>query len=202
MIRTAAVLLVAFLPGIFLAGCASRAMVPAGGVDWQSRDQQLRELNGWEARGRIAVKAGADGGSGNLQWQQRGEVASIGLSGPFGAGALQIDWTPSGIEVTDKNGTQELIYTGDDAAETFLQDQLGWVFPGGSVRYWMLGIADPEYGSYQSFDEAGWLRQLEQRGWVITYDRFTDINGRWMPRKIVLQGRQARIKLIIDDWLL
>jgi len=202
MIRAIKFLATVLLTAAFVTGCASRAVAPVADVDWQARDQQLRQLSGWEARGRIAIKAGSEGGSGNLQWQQQGEAASIALSGPFGAGAMQIDWAPTEIVVTDKNGKQELIYSGDYAAEIFLSRQLGWDFPGGSARYWLLGVADPAYSSHKSFNEEGWLRQLEQRGWVVTYDRFTDINGRWMPRKIVLQGGRARIKMIIDDWLL
>ena len=72
MIRAIKFLATVLLTAAFVTGCASRAVAPVADVDWQARDQQLRQLSGWEARGRIAIKAGSEGGSGNLQWQQQG----------------------------------------------------------------------------------------------------------------------------------
>ncbi len=185
---------------VALVGCASRPTTPGPDVDWGRRAESLLRLPGWQADGRIAVKSGDDGGQGNIMWRQRGDDVRIALRGPFGAGAWQIDWTGDGLVVTGKAGEVTTAYAGDDAVERYLADQVGWSFPARSTRYWILGIADPAFASRSEFDVDGWLVQLEQNGWLVTYDRFTDVDGRWMPGKIVMRSENARVRLIVDRW--
>ena len=185
-----------------LEGCASRPTVSGSGVDWAERADYLLQLSRWEASGRIAVKSGAQGGQGNLRWVQEGANGHIGLHGPFGVGAYQIDWNDDDLVVTGKAGEVTMAYAGPDAAEHFLADQLGWSFPAHSTRYWILGVADPRFSSRAEFDADGWLVSLEQNGWFVSYDRFIAADGHWMPRKIVMESERARVKLIIDQWRL
>jgi len=187
---------------VALAGCASRPTVPGTGIDWAQRADYLAQLPGWEASGRIAVKSGADGGQGSIRWVQQGANVRIALRGPFGAGAWQIDWTDDDLVVTGKAGEVTHAYAGPDAVERFLTDQLGWSFPARSTRYWILGVADPRFANRAKFDADGWLIALEQNGWVVSYDRFVAEQGRWMPRKIIMENEQARVKLIVDQWRL
>ena len=193
-------LLAALVGSIAVTGCVSRPTVPGTGVDWTQRAELLLQLPGWEAKGRIAVKSGKQGGQGNIRWMQKGPNAQIGLHGPFGVGAYQIDWSENDLVVTGKAGEVTLAYAGPDAIERFLTDQLGWSFPARSTRYWMLGVADPDFPNRAEFDAHGWLITLEQNGWVVSYDRFVNEQDHWMPRKIVMQSEHARIKLIIDQW--
>jgi len=185
---------------VVLTGCASRPTVPGTGIDWTQRAENLLLLSDWEASGRIAVKSGTQGGQGNISWVQEGAEARIGLRGPFGVGAYQIDWSDSHLVVTGKAGEVTTAYTGADAVERFLTDQLGWSFPARSTRYWILGVADPHFASHAEFDTGGWLVSLEQNGWVVSYDRFVAEQDRWMPRKIVMENERARVKLIVDRW--
>jgi len=187
---------------VVLTGCASRPTVSGSGVDWAERADYLLQLPRWEASGRIAVKSGAQGGQGNLRWVQDGASGHIGLRGPFGVGAYQIDWSDDDLVVTGKAGEVTMAYAGPDAAEQFLADQLGWSFPAQSMRYWILGVADPRFASHAEFDADGWLISLEQAGWLVLYDRFITADGHWMPRKIVMDSERARVKLIIDQWRL
>ncbi len=183
-----------------LVGCASHPTAPGAGIDWEQRASGLLRLPGWQANGRIAVRSGSQGGQGNIHWVQKETGASIGLRGPFGVGAYQIDWTDEDLVVTGKAGEVTVAYAGSDAIERFLTDQLGWSFPARSTRYWILGIADPRFSARPGFDDAGWLVELEQNGWIISYDRFVMVQGRWMPRKIVMEHENARVKLIVDQW--
>ncbi len=194
-------LLVVMAAFVALVGCVSRPTVP-GGVDWERRAESLLQLPRWEARGRIAVKSGGEGGQGTIRWVQDGANVRIVLSGPFGVGAYQLDWTDDELVVTGKAGELTLAYAGADAAERFLMDQLGWSFPARSTRYWVLGIADPHFSSQVNFDADGRLEGLEQNGWVVSYDRFINEQGRWMPRKIVMENQRGRVKLIVDQWRL
>ncbi|MBT8442915.1 MAG: outer membrane lipoprotein LolB, partial [Gammaproteobacteria bacterium] len=155
----------ALLSLLLLAGCAARPVQPETGIDWDRRADLLAGESAWHAHGRIAFKAGKDGGSGSMSWKQAGEDARITLSGPFGAGAYEIAWDDERIVVTSKKGEQVAAYTGRDAADRFLEAQLGWSFPARSIRYWLLGVADPEFTSARRFDDDGWLAGIEQNGW-------------------------------------
>ena len=103
----------------------------------------------------------------SLPIQAEGRAASSGckpdrrhrirLSGPFGAGAYEINWMPGEITVYSR-GTEAALVLGPDAAERFLAEQVGWSFPVTSVRYWLLGLADPAAPAAEQVDAGGRLR--------------------------------------------
>ncbi len=190
----------ALLVLLIIAGCATRPTAPDAGIAWDQRERQLLDTPAWRAQGRIAVKSGKDGGQGNIVWAQEGSRARISLSGPFGVGAYEIEWDDETVVVYTKAGEVSMTYAGRDAAERFLDDQLGWSFPARSMRYWIMGIADPEYDAERSFDATGWLVGIDQHEWVVTYGRFTPVDDGWLPRKIIMEHARARVKLVVDRW--
>jgi len=190
---------VLLLAALALAGCATRPVQPEVAIDWDQRAAWLVAAPAWRAQGRIAVKSGKDGGQGNMTWVQ-GDSTRISLSGPFGAGAYEITWDDERIVVNSKKGEQVASYTGRDAADRFLEQQLGWSFPARSIRYWLLGVADPEYHSERHLDEAGWLRRIDQNGWAVEYGRFDGVGDHYLPGKIVMENDRARVKLVVDKW--
>jgi outer membrane lipoprotein LolB len=185
-----------------LGGCALRKPEAVPGVDWAQRSERLLALDSWQARGRIAVKAEKGGGQGDLVWAQHGTQARIQVAGAFGAGAYEIRWDERSLTVSSRNGDFSRDYTGPDAAEQFLTEQLGWSFPAASTRYWLLALADPASPAQATFAADGRLAALDQNGWAVTYDRYTEQSGVPMPAKITLQNSRARVRLVIDRWIL
>jgi outer membrane lipoprotein LolB len=181
-------------------GCALQPRVPGTSVAWGERQAQLAEISEWQARGRIAVKSTEGGGQGNIQWLQAGAGSRVSLRGPFGVGAYDISWDAEHIEVVGKDGEVQVAYTGQNAAERFLRDQLGWSFPAMSLRYWMVGVPDPEFESHEQYDTEGWLVGIQQNDWSVGYEGFKVWNDIWLPKRIVLNRDGARVKLVIDDW--
>jgi outer membrane lipoprotein LolB len=181
-------------------GCAMRPQIPGTGLNWDQREVELGALANWQAHGRIAVKSDDGGGQGKLHWYQTDDHARIQLSGPFGVGAYELAWDSDSLVVSTKAGEVTAAYAGPEAAEQFLTDQLGWSFPAISVRYWILGIVDPQFASDRQFDRDGWLIGIEQNDWSITYDGFSPHQDHWLPTKIVMQNDNARVKLIVDQW--
>ena len=169
---------------------------------WDERRATLLGLSSWQARGRIAVKSEGNGGQGNIHWRQDGPEARIRVHGPFGAGAYELFWSDDKITVTDKRGVVSTEYTGQDAAQRFLTEHLGWSFPAISTRYWILGIAHPDYPAKERFGPEGWLTGIRQSGWDITYDKFSMRSGTWLPRRIVMENGDARVRVVVDRWYL
>lgn len=174
--------------------------MPGTSVPWAERRVQLAALQSWQAIGRIAFKNADEGGQGSLRWTQRGSDASIRVSGPFGAGAYEINWDPETLVVTSRDGEVAAAYSGPDAAEQFLATQLGWTFPAVSTRYWILGIPDPVSASREQFDADGWLVSIEQNGWRVVYDGFVVREELWLPRKITMESDHGRLRLVVDRW--
>lgn len=184
-----------------LQGCSLRAPEPAP-ADWGARREQLMALAGWDLRGRIAVKANGGGGQGDLHWHQQGPAARIRLSGPFGAGAWEIDWDPGVVTVRSRNGEFTRQWQGEAAAGEFLESQLGWSFPAASTRYWLLALPDPGSVAAETFAADGRLATLEQNGWTVTYQRYTEAAGIALPSRMELESGQARLRVVIDRWRL
>lgn len=186
-----------------LAGCATQSVVlPDHEESAAARQERLLSLTHWEARGRVAIKSADTGGQGSLQWLQTGSAALIRLSGPFGAGAYEINWMPGQITVSSRGNEAALEYVGADAAERFLAEQVGWSFPVTSVRYWLLGLADPAAPAAEQVDARGRIQELQQSGWVVRYEDYAQSATTWLPRKLVIEGKQLRVRFVIDTWLL
>ena len=198
--RARSLFLLSLIALMLASGCAVRTKVPGTALNWDQREVELGQLANWQAHGRIAVKAEDGGGQGKLHWYQTDARARIQLSGPFGVGAYELAWDTDSLVVRTKAGEVTAAYSGPQAAEQFLNDQIGWSFPAISVRYWILGIVDPQFASDRQFDRDGWLIGIEQNDWSITYDGFLLHQDQWLPNKIVMQNDNARVKLIVDQW--
>lgn len=164
------------------------------------RIARLSTLTQWSMEGRIAVKQSSGGGQGRLSWQQAGNTTDIRLAGPLGAGAMNIHWVPEEVTVRGADLDLQHRYSGEDAAEKFLAEQLGWSFPAGSIRYWLLGIPNPAYPYRQQFSISGELLSIQQLEWLVEYQRFALVDGRSLPAKLQVEGSDVRLRLVVDDW--
>lgn len=170
-------------------------------MGWETRRDALLALDSWEIRGRIGVKTPDGGGQGNLEWRQGSVDAQLRVSGPFGAGAWELRWNDREAILTDGNGEVAFEYTGEGALDRLLAAKVGWQFPTEQTRYWVLGLAAPGSQSRLSYSADGWLQGLEQDGWQVGFDRFSERSGYWMPRKITVENEQARLRLVVDSWI-
>ncbi len=183
-----------------LSACSLQRSMPERPFDWDARRADLSAVSTWELRGRVAIKSDQGGGQGKLRWTQSDNEAQVNIAGPFGAGAVEIRWTPDEILITDGKGEVAAGLVGPDAASRFLQAQLGWSFPILSTPYWLLGVPSPAAPYRESFDAQGWLQTIEQQTWTIRYDGFAERAGHWLPRKLSLQSAEGRLRVVIDHW--
>lgn len=183
---------------LLLGACAVQpsARLPAL-EDWEGRQRVLAGLPGWQVSGRIAVSDGNDGFNGNLRWQQTLEAFDARLSGPLGAGAVQIKGTDQHITVVEKDGTVTELHN----PEYDLRARFGWAIPVSSLRYWVLGIPDPSLAANPEFGEDGLLSHMEQGGWTVTIGAWGEGGGQVMPRRISAVRADSRVRLVIDRWI-
>ena len=182
---------VAVLGILLLAGCAPTLRGPESGVRPDAAVPQH-----WKASGRLALAADGQGGSGSFVWNQREGVTELAIRGPLGAGALQIVATDAALSVTDGSGRA----VDPDAAQAYLQSQLGADVPWRRLRYWMLGVPSPDAPSVVSEASTSPWRVIEQSGWRIGYEAFVATADGSLPQRFTATREAVRVRVIIDRW--
>lgn len=183
---------------VAMSGCAASSGVMLPDMqDWPTREATLADLQHWEFRGRFGVSAGSEGFNGKLRWRQKRDRFDVTVSGPLGAGAIELAGNGRQILLTDRDG--EVIEMQD--AEADILARYGWTIPVESLRYWALGIPAPGIPAGTEFDADGRLATLQQRSWVVTISQYREAAGQPMPRRISAVNADAKVRLVIDNWV-
>ncbi|WP_246038858.1 lipoprotein insertase outer membrane protein LolB [Peristeroidobacter soli] len=188
------------LAAIFLlaAGCATTPTGPAPGT---AIPADLKDLDRWQARGRLGVSGPDNGGSGSFEWSQRGDVSNVDIRGPIGIGGVHLEMRGAGGNPNLVLQTSDGLKLESDAAWDELQNRLGTSVPAGNLRYWMLGIAAPGEHQWHEENQNG-VTTLEQAGWRIDYQRFSTEPGARVPMRITATSGDARVRIVVDRWQL
>jgi outer membrane lipoprotein LolB len=182
-----------------LAGCHTTPprRPAAAAAPWPSRRAELQQRDHYELRGRVAVAAGGEGFNARLRWVQEGPRAQLSLSGPLGAGGVQVTAEGNSLSILSSKGER---LDAQDAREQ-LVEHLGFDPPLGSLRYWMLGVPDPAQSvGGEIVDDAQHLTHLEQGGWQIEYAAYMPVKDESLPAKVTLLRGAVRVRLLVDSW--
>ncbi len=192
MIRLILVGLVCFS----LAGCFWPRKPPPGSVDWEAHRQVLLELDQWQFKGRMALKAGDDGVNGSVTWAQDNTNLDFRFRGPLGVGGFRVHGDQQWLTVeTSKGETFELA-----DAVVQLENDMQITVPVRSMRYWILGIPDPQAKAKEVVGESGVLETLSQGDWTVTYKSYRAYDGTELPRKLTIENPSLRLRLAVDRW--
>lgn len=200
-------LAVAAIAAWALSACVSqpvRAPAPADPAQAQREEAQRRVLEDWSLSGRVAVSNGRQGGgSGRIDWKQRGDRYEISLAAPV----TRQSWRLAGdARHARLEGVEGGPREGDDA-EALLRGATGWDIPVRALVDWVRGVPAPE----SDFGAAGVAAgadnlpaSIEQAGWRIDYrDWYAAGAGQpALPKRMDAQRGEARVRLVLDDWLL
>lgn len=181
---------------VLLAGCAGVATRPGAPLP-----ADLKDLDRWQAHGRLGISGPESGGSGTFDWQQRGDRADVQIRGPVGVGSvrLQLRGTASNPDLRLETGDGHVLES--TAAWDELEARLGAPVPAGNLRFWMLGLAAP--GEHQWHEQnAEGVVTLEQGGWRIDYQRYSTDPGARVPVKLRATNGDARVRIVVDRWQL
>jgi outer membrane lipoprotein LolB len=154
--------------------------------------QRYQQRDHWVLDGRLALVDEKNSLSVSINWRHDDARDDIELVGPLGQGRVKVVVTPGQVIVDD--GEVRSVYTG--RAERVLRDQLGVEIPVSSLKYWVQGVNDPEYGF--SLESGGFY----QDGWLVRYRELQQVDAQTLPRKMSAEKAAARIKLIVDQWTL
>lgn len=156
-------------------------------------------LTQFQLQGRISVKAGESVMSGSLDWSYAAQQEALQLVAPLGAGGIAVRREGSRIWFTDPQGKVHETDRGLDG----LADLLGVRLPLDSLPWWLAGAARATSVAQREYLEDGSLAALTQDGWRIEYARPQQLQGRWLPGRIIArQGEAIEIRLVVDTWRL
>ena len=181
-------------------GCATLAPPASSPASqpWPERRSALQRLEAFELRGRVAVAAGESGFNASLRWTQRGATARVDLAAPLGIGAAHIAQDGEQLVVTTSRGVR---LAGAEAGAE-IEREFGFQPPFASLRYWLLGAADPASPAEETLDGEQRLAHLVQDGWRIDYADYQVAAGQWLPRRVTLRRAAVRVRLLVQAWRL
>jgi outer membrane lipoprotein LolB len=185
------------LCALLVGGCASRPVKELPKLNsWEVRQAVLAAQSEWEFAGRIAVSTGDDGFNGKLRWTQTDEHFNATVSGPLGIGTVRIEGEGRRAVLTDKDGVRTEL----ESVENELLRRYGWTIPVQSLRYWALGIPDPQVGAQTELNEDDQLAQLEQDGWLLKISSYRPSSTQSMPHRLSATKTSTRVRIVIDKW--
>lgn len=182
--------------GVVLALAACRTLVPVPTTPWPERRAELQSVDQFSFTGQLAAATATEGFSASLHWQQRGVRSDLLLRAPLGVGGARVSYDGAQLQVTAADGGQ---LTGE-AAQAELLRLVGFEPPLASLRYWLLGVPDPQGAAAEMLDASQRLAQLQQSDWVIDYAEYQLSGGRWLPRRVSLHRGALKLKLRIAQW--
>lgn len=187
---------------LLLAACAAPQpqpwQGPANAAAWEARQPRLAALDYWRVEGRIAIAAGEEGGSGSLDWLQRGRYVDFQVSGPLGIGGFRVHGDDGWLTLQTDDGA--VLRSANLEAE--LAWRLGYSIPIENLRYWVRGLPAPGEVDAMQLDANGRLRTLSQAGWRIQYTAYKATQGYQLPSRLIVEGEGVRLKLAIGEWQL
>ena len=164
---------------------------------WEVRKPQLQAREHFDLKGRVAVATGREGFNASLRWAQTGPRSHLTLEGPLGAGAVQVSAADHELEIVTSRGER----LDNAAAHAELAARLGFDPPLPSLRYWILGVPDPERPALEELDEPQQrLLGLTQAGWHIDYPLYVAVGAEMLPARLTLKRDAVRVRLLVDDW--
>lgn len=182
--------------GMLLASC--EAMVrPATG--WAAHEQAMLQLQRFTLEGRLGYRNGEGGVNANFVWTNDAEDFVLKLSGPFGAGAVQIRFKDGHLSL-DNQQTEN--FTEWMSPAEVLYEHTGLQLPVNAFPYWVTGIPVPGLEYRSQLNEQQVLQTLEQDGWTLQYTRYAQVGKHLLPDRITLTRDDIRIRLVIDQWTL
>lgn len=192
---------------VLLGACVSPSQRPAVPVDEiaaRAQDAQRSEVGAWRLTGRVAVSSGSQGGSGRIEWEQRGGHYAISLSAPVTRQGWRLVGDADGARLQGvEGGPRE-----SADVERMLLEATGWRIPVRAMVAWVRGVAASDGVSAPArivYGGGDVPVSLEQIGWRIDYRDWHAATTQLpaLPRRIEAADAvhaDARLRLIVDRW--
>ncbi len=146
----------------------------------------------WELSGKIGITTPQESVAGFIRWRQNQDNFDIYVSGPLGAGNMQIQGNNQYAKLTQGGKTLSGI------PATLFYEQLGWVFPIKNLPHWLQGRPAPFTQATSELNADGKLALLKQDNWTIEYLRYHPYYQ--LPSRIKIKQGKWKFLIVIKNW--
>ncbi len=161
-----------------------------------TRETALAAHPDWSLSGRIAISDGKDGGSGRIDWKQRGSDFDIRLSAPVTRQSWRLVREGANVRLEGlEGGTLE----GTDA-EALLYQALGWLVPVDALASWARGARADASTAQLQFGVDGLPSLLTEDNWSVDYRAWDAGSDPPRPKKVFASQGDAKVRLSVDNW--
>ena len=198
---------------VLLAACAPARIVreplptlsaqelAAAQSEQQAHETAVAATPDWSLQGRVALSNGRNGGSGGIEWSQRGAGYEVALSAPVTRQSWRLTGDAGSARIEGLEGGPR---SGADA-QALLRETTGWEIPVAALSAWVRGARADEaaFGpAILSFGADRRLARLEQGGWTVDYSAWqsADAGATALPTRLNAERGQARVRLVVDRW--
>ena len=195
----------------FLSGCSTTThQVPdsvstasSKTINWKARQSKLAARPYWELHARASITYRDENWPFGLVWQQKSaNDYTMNIKHPVTKSELaKIVNTASGVSLSVTNTGK--VYR-DSSAERLIEKHLRIKLPVQGMRYWVLGIASPDYPvTSVKLDASGRPVLLKQAGWNILYAQYNSHKVDALPASIIVSRRSpeaVRVKMRVRQW--
>jgi outer membrane lipoprotein LolB len=144
----------------------------------------------FELHGRVAVRYGTDGASGNIAWRHAADADDLLITSFLGQGVARIRRSGGEVQLEAEGRTHRA-----PDAETLTERVLGWRLPLTGLPDWVQGRPAPG-GAAQLRREGERIASFVQDDWKIEYQAFDGER----PSRLRLSRPNLEIRLIVDQW--
>lgn len=184
---------------LLLAACSSaprRHAPDAAQLDEQGqRERQLAEAAEWRLQGKVAVRSGKDGGSGQLSWSETATGSVLELRAPISGQGWRLQIDAGGALLDGLEGGPRR----DRDAARLLREAVGWELPVAAMRHWVRG-ARADGAARLEFADDGLPARLQQAGWTIDFLDWQRETSPPLPRRLVASRGEHRVRLVVGQW--
>jgi outer membrane lipoprotein LolB len=145
------------------------------------RERQLAVATRWQLQGKVAVRSGTEGGSGQLQWSESGDSGVLELRAPISGQGWRLQIEADGAVLDGLEGGPRR----DRDAARLLREAVGWEIPVDAMRHWVRG-ARADGAARLEFADDGLPARLQQAGWTIDYLDWQRELSPPLPRRLVV----------------
>jgi outer membrane lipoprotein LolB len=168
---------------------------------WEARQAKFARMKSWKLDGRVGLQHQQESWTFNISWLQRdGNNYAMNIKNPLTGGVVAyLQSTQQGVTLKASDGQ---VYRDTDA-ENLLKAQMGVTLPLKGMRYWVRGMASPDYPNNQlALDNYGRAASMQQAGWTIRYTKYPSQSPVALPDKMTLthQTEKTKVKVIAKDW--
>jgi outer membrane lipoprotein LolB len=169
--------------------------------NWTVRQHKLAALSRWQLQARASVTYRNENWPFDIEWQQKSPAQyTMLIKHPLTKNEL--------AKIVKTSNTVSLISNGrlyqDSSAEQLIEKHLRVKLPVKGMRYWVRGIASPDYQVISvSLDNNGRPLTLQQAGWNILYSKYNSGKRDALPTLIKVSRsipQPVQVKMRIRQW--